>query len=712
MRYLLTLFIILFAVSSADAQRYWNTSARVNGANYFAVNPINQIDNITSDFTIECWFMAESVISSTIIGKTGFRLLLDGSGGVLRARIQTNNNTKGYSSYAWNFQPWEWYHLAVTYDSSSSQFRFYINSDLDTTIIRTNADPSAGTDSLLIGSSAYASGNVHLDDIRIWNKTLSSNEIRGGYRKTFYYEHNQSNLVFSAPFDYSPTSGPYAGYHFYSQSPVYQRGTPEANQLGINPSMTVQTNTVLYLDGNGYARMRPNADIDFTGAFTVEFWVYPTSTEDRYIISKRNGATGWGIRYDSTSIILQIGNTSTFFSNNAAPVGKWTHIAITRPNGTGAKLYVNGKLRSNNSSILATSSNNDTLFIGRSPSISSCFAGFLDGIKISNYEKSASEIEKSPYEITDRTNDPEPPNNTVVFNFDYHALDNANRTVNGDNYNLMNGAMITGPQMLPYNVPIAPQIGGILNFPEGYTLKYSGNRIPQANTAGHMVPDSIFINSSTNISDINVFLSISHPNQTELDVTLHSPTGDSIMLWNNHYTVESKDHIITILDDQADSTVESQKYVEFGPRVRPVSSLNSIFGGKNPNGWWKIKVTDFANGNSGNLMGWGLQVNEDVLVGVEPPQNNEIPSKYSLEQNYPNPFNPVTKISYSLPKAGYTTIKIYDILGKETATIVKGSLSAGSYTVEFNGSAFSSGVYFYKLESGSYSEIKKMMLVK
>ena len=184
MKYLLTLIVMFLAFSSADAQRYWNTSARVNGANYFAVNPINQIDNITSDFTIECWFMSESTISSTIIGKTGFRLLLDAGGGVLRARIQTNNNTKGYSSYSGRFQPNEWYHLALVYDSSAHTFSFYINSDLDTICTSISGDPSAGTDSLFIGSSPYASGTVHLDDVRIWNKTLSSNDIRGGYRKT------------------------------------------------------------------------------------------------------------------------------------------------------------------------------------------------------------------------------------------------------------------------------------------------------------------------------------------------------------------------------------------------------------------------------------------------------------------------------------------------------------------------------------------------
>ncbi|MBI5404309.1 MAG: T9SS type A sorting domain-containing protein [Ignavibacteriae bacterium] len=98
------------------------------------------------------------------------------------------------------------------------------------------------------------------------------------------------------------------------------------------------------------------------------------------------------------------------------------------------------------------------------------------------------------------------------------------------------------------------------------------------------------------------------------------------------------------------------------------------------------------------------------LTGIV--SNTEIPKSYSLSQNYPNPFNPVTKISYALPKDGFTTIKIYDVLSREIATLVSENKTAGYYSVDFDASAFSSGVYFYKLESGAFSEIKRMMLIK
>ncbi|HMQ67720.1 MAG TPA: 5'-nucleotidase C-terminal domain-containing protein [Ignavibacteria bacterium] len=85
---------------------------------------------------------------------------------------------------------------------------------------------------------------------------------------------------------------------------------------------------------------------------------------------------------------------------------------------------------------------------------------------------------------------------------------------------------------------------------------------------------------------------------------------------------------------------------------------------------------------------------------------------YELSDNYPNPFNPVTKINYSVSGQQFTTLKIYDITGREVATLVNEQLSPGSYSVEWNASNFSSGVYIYRLQSGNFIETKKMTLIK
>lgn len=88
------------------------------------------------------------------------------------------------------------------------------------------------------------------------------------------------------------------------------------------------------------------------------------------------------------------------------------------------------------------------------------------------------------------------------------------------------------------------------------------------------------------------------------------------------------------------------------------------------------------------------------------------PDKYSLSQNYPNPFNPATKIKFEVAKNSLVNIKILDMLGREVRTLVNNNLNAGVYEVTFNAGELSSGVYFYKMSSGDYSQIKKMMLLK
>ncbi len=88
------------------------------------------------------------------------------------------------------------------------------------------------------------------------------------------------------------------------------------------------------------------------------------------------------------------------------------------------------------------------------------------------------------------------------------------------------------------------------------------------------------------------------------------------------------------------------------------------------------------------------------------------PDAFQLFQNYPNPFNPATTISFTLPSRSLVSLKIFDIVGREVSTIVSGELQAGSYTRQWNAAAFSSGVYFYRLQAGTYSETKKLLLLK
>ncbi len=105
----------------------------------------------------------------------------------------------------------------------------------------------------------------------------------------------------------------------------------------------------------------------------------------------------------------------------------------------------------------------------------------------------------------------------------------------------------------------------------------------------------------------------------------------------------------------------------------------------------------------------------DVVTSVKPENTANagmIPAAYTLEQNYPNPFNPSTRFKFSLPQAQFVTVKIYDVIGREIATLANEQMAAGRYTVEWNAARVPSGVYFYRIQAGDYSAVKKMMLLK
>jgi photosystem II stability/assembly factor-like uncharacterized protein len=140
---------------------------------------------------------------------------------------------------------------------------------------------------------------------------------------------------------------------------------------------------------------------------------------------------------------------------------------------------------------------------------------------------------------------------------------------------------------------------------------------------------------------------------------------------------------------------------------------------------WATQGTPYDNQNDGNSIfsiyfvdsqnGW-LTASGSVIchykgaTGVD--ENDNIPSKFSLSQNYPNPFNSSTRISYSIPNSDLVNLKIYDLLGREIQTLVNEFQAADIYFVNFDASKLSSGTYFYKLQVGSFVEVKKMLYLR
>jgi hypothetical protein len=90
----------------------------------------------------------------------------------------------------------------------------------------------------------------------------------------------------------------------------------------------------------------------------------------------------------------------------------------------------------------------------------------------------------------------------------------------------------------------------------------------------------------------------------------------------------------------------------------------------------------------------------------------EVPFIFTLGQNFPNPFNPSTQIDFSIPRSSHVTLKIYDVLGKEVATLVEGARVAGTYTATWNAQNYPSGIYFYRFKAGSYTMTRKLILLR
>jgi poly(3-hydroxybutyrate) depolymerase len=136
----------------------------------------------------------------------------------------------------------------------------------------------------------------------------------------------------------------------------------------------------------------------------------------------------------------------------------------------------------------------------------------------------------------------------------------------------------------------------------------------------------------------------------------------------------------------------------------------------------KLFYTEYENGGHGIwdqayntvfLLPWVFsQLNVQAPTGTERESFNSFPRESRLSQNFPNPFNPSTEIRYSIGTSGYTSLHVYDLLGREMATLVNGKKSAGTYTVTWNAAALPSGIYFYRLQAGSSIETKKLIILR
>jgi len=237
-------------------------------------------------------------------------------------------------------------------------------------------------------------------------------------------------------------------------------------------------------------------------------------------------------------------------------------------------------------------------------------------------------------------------------------------------------------------------------------------------TDNQSTSDSVFVDClSMNYAtgDVNVKLdSIVHSKVSDLEIYLthNSATDNTVTVDTLVYQAggTGQNFIGTILNDSASIPISSGT-APFTGTFRPRSPLSS-FNGQGINGSWVLRIYDRASGNTGVLKAWSI----NFLLSANPigiqSISNETPNGYSLSQNYPNPFNPTTHFGFRIADFGLVRLTVYDALGKEVTILVNQLMQPGTYEFSWDASAYSSGVYFYKLETDQYSEIKKMVLIK
>ena len=102
----------------------------------------------------------------------------------------------------------------------------------------------------------------------------------------------------------------------------------------------------------------------------------------------------------------------------------------------------------------------------------------------------------------------------------------------------------------------------------------------------------------------------------------------------------------------------------------------------------------------------------EMTTSVQQSSNRDVPKDFALEQNYPNPFNPSTRIKFQVPSSGFMSLRMYDVLGREVATLVNEELKAGSHEATFDATGLASGVYYYQLRAGEFTQTKRLLLLR
>ncbi len=727
--------MIVLTAAVARGQYYYNRAALFDGStSYIEVGDDPEL-NPDSAITIEAWVYPtayNSTGTSSIVSKdsrSSYALKLNQLGQVLFYPIGDPGSwviSKSSTHIPLN----TWTHIAGTYDGTTTAI--VINGVLDTSIGYIRGPIAHNTESLFIGGENdpgvfLADFKGAMDEIRIWNRALSANSIQFQRSIPLAIADPAPNHYYSGLLDAWRLNGNGIdeGGFTRNNGAVHNVIYWDLRQSTVN---YLDYNNTLMLDTRGaYCVAGPHTAFDATTAITIEAWVYETFPNDSSLqaVIVKGGQTTWDYGLFTHPVIPKTFNGyRVFFATNfgdtigtpVVPQDRWMHVAATyNSSSRQAILYINGdsvagKIFTTGGLIV---NDPDSLFIGdfRSAQGGFHFQGQIDQVRIwKNVVRTGEQIRAGMYNSYDFSTIGIPGSSLTQYSFDGRNTNEMGQFVGDPILNFVGGARMTSEHM---------QLGGEFTSPilrddvEGFPgpTFYWGRKgldVPPGDPAG--LVDSVYISSVGSTSRTELALLLSHPTISNLTITLTDPTGALATIFNKGEGGYTRD-IMTIVSDAADTSGLSGPGFGFqgpcSPLLKPVTPL-STFVGHPRQGWWKLRVVDASQYTAGGIVyAWGLEIFPTTGVPA-----SEAPGEFQLEQNYPNPFNPKTVISGQWTGNSEVRLDVFDILGRKVATLANGRYPAGKYTFAFDGTNFASGVYLYRLTAGSYTAIRKMLLIR
>lgn len=233
--------------------------------------------------------------------------------------------------------------------------------------------------------------------------------------------------------------------------------------------------------------------------------------------------------------------------------------------------------------------------------------------------------------------------------------------------------------------------------------------IPDQNPAGAV--KTLVINDDVLIEDVDVTVNITHTWVSDLDLYLVAPWADSVQLAEDPTDFPPGANMTnTRFDDEAANPFAyNSSGAPYTGSFRPFQQL-SAFDGFTTMGTWGLRAVDNEQADVGTINNFTIHVTHAGTSADDAP--GSVPSEFSVGAAYPNPFNPSTQISFSVPNTTNATMKIFNSLGQEVATLIDGQVVAGMHTVYFTAYNLPSGLYFAQFRAGSFTSTQKLVLMK